>query len=93
MDEFRLRSAADDDAALALLAESSPDRRAVAFSPEYHVPASSTSSATRERSLAVVAESGTPPAIVGSARLDIGTCRFEGALTSYGLLSALLVST
>src|SRR5664279_3928854 len=90
-DDTGLREATPaDEAGLAALS-SIPDGGSVAFSAESHVPAHLMLGGNHDRSVRVVAERGVPARIVGSARLDLGTCRFEGAVVDYALLSELLV--
>jgi GNAT superfamily N-acetyltransferase len=78
----------EDEAGLAALAAASPDGGAVAFRREEHVPAGQVPR-DHETNECLVAE--VDGGIAGSARLGLGTCRFEGADTRYALLDALKV--
>jgi GNAT superfamily N-acetyltransferase len=78
----------EDHARLAALAGASPDGGAVGFRPEHHVPPGEITRG-HERSEHFVAE--IDGALAGTARLDLGTCRFEGDDTRYALLSSLQV--
>jgi GNAT superfamily N-acetyltransferase len=77
-----------DEAGLAALAVASPDGGAVAFTPEQHVPAREITQ-DHEISEHFVAEAD--GVVVGTGRLDIGTCRFAGEDVRYALLSTLRV--
>jgi GNAT superfamily N-acetyltransferase len=78
----------EDEAGLAALVAASPDGGAVAFRREEHVPDRDIAR-DHEVSERFVAEiDGT---IAGTAGLDLGTCRFEGADTRYALLDSLKV--
>jgi predicted N-acetyltransferase YhbS len=77
-----------DEARLTELAESAPGGGASAFRREYHVPAGQIAG-DHEASERFVAEAD--GVIVGTARLDVGTCRFEGDDVRYALLGSLQV--
>jgi GNAT superfamily N-acetyltransferase len=78
----------EDHARLAELAAVSPDGGTVGFRPEHHVPPEQVTRG-HERSEHFVAE--VDGALAGTARLDLGTCRFEGEDTRYALLNSLQV--
>lgn len=78
----------EDHARLAALAAAGPDDGAAGFRPEHHVPPDQVAR-DHETSEHFVAE--VDGVLAGSARLDLGTCRFEGGDTRYALLNSLQV--
>jgi GNAT superfamily N-acetyltransferase len=78
----------EDEVTLAALAATAPDGGPAAFRREHHVPAGQVAR-DHEISRHFLAEvDGT---VAGTARLDVGTCRFEGADVRYALLDSLQV--
>jgi GNAT superfamily N-acetyltransferase len=78
----------EDEVRLAALAAASPDGGTVGFRPEHHVPADKIARG-HEISEQFVAE--VDGVIAGTARLDVGGCRFEGDDARYALLNSLKV--
>jgi predicted N-acetyltransferase YhbS len=78
----------EDHARLAVLAAASPDGGAGGFRSEHHVQPDQVAR-DHERSEHFVAE--VDGELAGTARLDLGTCRFEGDDASYALLNSLQV--
>lgn len=89
---FALREAtAADAAAIAELAERSPDGGAVSFRVRNHVDAESAYAADPRTSVGVVAEVPGIAGVAGSARMFVGRCRYEGTERPYALLGSLMV--
>jgi predicted N-acetyltransferase YhbS len=78
----------EDGETLAALAEATPDGGPVAFRREHHVPAGQIAR-DHEISEQFVAEAD--GVVAGTARLDVGSCRFEGEDVRYALLDSLQV--
>ncbi|HEY1819017.1 MAG TPA: GNAT family N-acetyltransferase [Trebonia sp.] len=78
----------EDETRLAALAAASPDGGTGAFRREHHVPADQVAR-DHEISEQFVAE--VDGVVAGTARLDIGSCRFEGEDVRYALLDSLQV--
>jgi predicted N-acetyltransferase YhbS len=78
----------EDQAALRALDEASPDGGTVTFRPELHVPEDQV---TRLADIAEHYVAEVDGVVAGTARLDIGTCRFEGTDVRYALLNSLQV--
>jgi len=78
----------EDEARLAALAAASPDGGTVAFRSEHHVPPDKIAR-DHEISEQFVAE--VDGVVAGTARLDVGSCRFEGDDVRYALLNSLQV--
>jgi GNAT superfamily N-acetyltransferase len=79
---------AEDEAGLAALAAASPDGGAIAFRVERHVPEDQIA---RESEISECFVAEVDGVVAGTGRLDIGTYRFEGEDTRYGLLNSLQV--
>jgi predicted N-acetyltransferase YhbS len=77
-----------DRAALEALAAASPDGGAAGARTEEHVPAEQI---PRDHEISEHFAAEVDGVIAGTARLDLGTCRFEGEDVRYALLSTLRV--
>jgi predicted N-acetyltransferase YhbS len=78
----------EDESRLTALAAASPDGGAVTVRTERHVDESQVPRAHEATEQFVAEIDGT---LAGTARLDLGTCRFEGEDVRYALLSTLQV--
>jgi GNAT superfamily N-acetyltransferase len=79
----------DDDGDLAALSRACPDGGVISFSREERVPLARWA-ASSDGAL-VVAELQGVAGVVGSARVSVGRCRFQGRVSDYALLSSLMV--